>query len=255
MSLLHTKFSAIAHSTHALLNPIGLHKVDRTIEMMQLGADARVVDIGCGKAEVLIRIGTRYGCEGLGVDLNPHFVEAARAAVNQRVPEARIRIVQSEGADAAGTEPWDLAVAMGCRPFGDTYAATLNGLRQLVRPGGLLLVGEGHWTTKPNAEVLSFLDCRAEDQVSHANNILAGVQAGLTPLYACVASEDEWDHYEWRYKAAMERYCDANPEDPDTPVMRERIRGWNDAAQRLLRGVLGFGLYLFQTPGATVERQ
>lgn len=246
---LHPKFSAIAHTNHDVLNPISDAKIERVIDVLRLDERARVLDLGCGKAEVLLRIIERYRCAGVGVDLNPRFIQAARRAASSRVPDADLTLLLGKAEDQALEANFDVGIAMGCRPFGESYDSTLLGFQRHVRPGGLVILGEGFWAEAPSKEALEFLDATEADQATHADNVLLAGKRGMVPLYACVASEDDWDHYEWRYLAAVERYCDANPTDPDTPAMRARIRTWRDAVLRWLRGALGFGLYVFRTPG------
>jgi hypothetical protein len=46
----------------------------------------------------------------------------------------------------------------------------------------------------------------------------------------------------------MERYLDANPDDPDSGAMALRIRAWHDAYLRWGRDTLGFGFYVLLKP-------
>jgi hypothetical protein len=126
------------------------------------------------------------------------------------------------------------------------YHAALRGLTRLVRDGGQLLVGEGYWRRPPDPAYLNFLGAGTDNYLDHAGNIAVGVEEGLTPLYACVSSQDDWDHYEGLYGRAVERYVRAHPDDADAEEMRQRIRQWRDAYYRWGRDTLGFGLYLFQ---------
>ncbi len=64
-------------------------------------------------------------------------------------------------------------------------------------------------------------------------------------LHASVASADDWDEYEWKYSASIERYAQERPDDPDVPAMLARIRRWGDGYLRWGRDTLGFGVYLF----------
>ena len=83
----------------------------------------------------------------------------------------------------------------------------------------------------------------------HADYVAAGEAAGLTPLYAAVSSEQDWDEYAWRYASAVEAFAAANADEPAAAVMRERIAGWRKMYLLEGRETLGFGLYLFGVPG------
>ena len=119
-----------------------------------------------------------------------------------------------------------------------------------TRRGGHVLVGEGYWAKPPAPEYLALLDARRDEFRDHRGNVQAGIDAGLIPLHASVASLDEWDDYEWKYARSIERYAIEEPDDPDVPAMLERIRRWRDGYLRWGRETLGFGLYLFHRPRA-----
>ncbi|MEK1832050.1 class I SAM-dependent methyltransferase [Priestia megaterium] len=63
------KFSSIAHSKHLFSNPISETKINRIIDFLQLEPHARVLDIGAGKCELLIRLVEKYDIEATAVEL------------------------------------------------------------------------------------------------------------------------------------------------------------------------------------------
>ncbi len=97
-----TKYAAIAHAELDVLSPISLSKLDRVIDLLELSPEAKVLDLGCGKGEVLVRILERYGCEGMGAEPVPSFLAAARA-------EAATRL-QPGQASFREVEPWELEI-------------------------------------------------------------------------------------------------------------------------------------------------
>ncbi len=119
-----------------------------------------------------------------------------------------------------------------------------------TRRGGYVLIGEGYWLQPPAPEYLAHLDATDDEFRDHRGNVHAGIEAGLIPLHAFVASSDEWDEYEWKYSRSIERYALERPEDPDVPAMLERIRRWRDGYLHWGRETLGFGVYLFHRPAA-----
>jgi hypothetical protein len=53
-------FTAIAHEGLAFMNPLAEEDVEEMIEALELEPGAHVLDLGCGKAEILLRIVERY---------------------------------------------------------------------------------------------------------------------------------------------------------------------------------------------------
>ena len=48
------------------------------IELLALEPGARVIDLGCGKGELLRRLAARYEIRAVGVDRSPTLLEEAR---------------------------------------------------------------------------------------------------------------------------------------------------------------------------------
>jgi ubiquinone/menaquinone biosynthesis C-methylase UbiE len=241
------RFSTIAHRDHTLCNPLSLEKVDRVLALFDLPPGARVADVGCGKAEMLMRLIERYGCTALGVDSNADFLAEARARAFDRGVAGQLELVESEARDwKPGDQKFDAVLCVGAtHAYGD-LAGTLEALNALVKPGGLVLVGEGYWRKKPDAAYLKVLGAKAKDFTDHAGNVEAGAAAKLTCLYSAAGSEDDFDHYEGLYARAIESHCLENPDDADVEPMRKRIREWRTAYLTYGRDTLGFGLYLFR---------
>ena len=55
---------AIAHDGMDLMNPMPLTKLDEVIDVLALGPAPRVLDLGCGKGELLRRIAARHAIAG-----------------------------------------------------------------------------------------------------------------------------------------------------------------------------------------------
>ncbi len=243
------RFTTIAHRDHLYCNPVSPEKMERVLDLLDLAPYAKVLDVGCGKGELLIRLAERFRIDGLGVDVNRGFLAEARSRMRARVPDARIAWVEGEAASlGAAAGSFDLAAAIGASHALGGYRATLEAFRGLVRSGGRLLVGEGYWRREPPVEYLEVLGASAGEFTDHAGNVARAVEAGLVPLYAAVSSPDEWDHYEGLYNLSVERHLADHPDDPDAGPMAERIRRWRRGYLEWGRETLGFAVYLFQKP-------
>ena len=68
--------------------PTPVPVVDAMLDMAQVGKRDTVYDLGCGDGRIVVRAATRFGCQGVGVDLNPERVKEAKAnAARARVSE------------------------------------------------------------------------------------------------------------------------------------------------------------------------
>ena len=70
--------SRIAHGDLVLYNPLSEAALDEAIALLALPRGARVLDVACGRAEVLRRVAERYEVEPAGYDAEPALVEPRR---------------------------------------------------------------------------------------------------------------------------------------------------------------------------------
>lgn len=231
--------SRVAHGELALMNPLSLAAVDEVVELLDLRAGARVLEVACGRAELLRRIAVRFVVEALGYDSDAATIAEAR----RRAPELDLRV-----ADAPPPGPFDLVVCVASSHALGGLPAALGAMRELISAGGLVLLGEGYWRREPSAEYLEALGGATADELTTYGKLMEACErAGLTPLYASVASERDWDRYEWTLILNAERWAGAHPEDPGARVLRERA---SRARSRLTlsggRETLGFALVLLR---------
>ncbi|MDI1450509.1 methyltransferase domain-containing protein [Polyangium sp. 6x1] len=245
-------FTTIAHATHRYLSPLSPEKAARLIDGLALREGAEVLDVGCGRAGFLLDLVERSPATGLGVDLNGAFLAAARAEASRRGVEARVRFVDRPLLDVVGDAArFDAIVCMGSSQAIGTFAEALRWAHAHLAPGGVALFADGFWRRRPDPGYLEALGGATEDEMNtHAGNTRLAREAGFSVLSTACASDDEWDAYEGRYCAAIERYVDANPTDPAAPAMAARIRAWHDAYVTWGRDTLGFGFYTLLKPAA-----
>jgi ubiquinone/menaquinone biosynthesis C-methylase UbiE len=245
-----TRFSTLAHRDHTFANPVTGTKIDRVLSLLDLEPGHRVLDVGCGNAEVLIRLIERYGVEGVGVDPNGEMLKTGRERAVGRVPPARLQLHELLITEfPVEPETYDAALCIGATHAYNGYVNTLIELKSVVRPGGRILVGEGYWKCSPAPGYLKLLDTSLEELSTHVENVERAVELGLTPLYSVTSSEDEWDHYEGLYRRAIELHVAAHPKDPDAEEFLAISRRWYEGYLRWGRDTLGFALYLFRVEG------
>ncbi len=58
--------------------PTPVAVVDAMLDLAKVGKSDTVYDLGCGDGRIVVRAASRFGCRGVGVDLNPERVKEAR---------------------------------------------------------------------------------------------------------------------------------------------------------------------------------
>ncbi len=202
-------------------------------------AGAEIVDLGCGWAELLLRVVAHEPtARGVGIDSNASALERAERNAEARGLRERVRF---ECGDAAHyVSSCDVAIVVGSsHAWGGTTAA-LDAVAALLPPGGRLLLGEGVWDQPPTAAALAALDATADDFTSLAGLVQRCEERGYRPLHVSTASLDEWDSFESRYCAGAERWLAAHPRDPAVAELRAAVDKHRDCWLRGYRDVLGF---------------
>ncbi len=232
-------------------NPISPEKADGLVRLLGLPEGARVLDAGCGAGEFLLRVVAASGAEGLGIDLDPRCIDEARARA-QRLErgscEFREGDMQAVELPDAG---FDLAICLGStHAFGSgeaAYPGALSVLSRVVRPGGIVLIGEGYWKRPPEAAYLELLGEPIGIYRDHSGNIAFAEKMGLAAVHALVSNDEEWDRFEWaHYRRARSEALGL--EGAESRKKLERARQWRDGYLRWGRDTMGFGFYLFEKP-------
>ena len=232
--------------------PLSPPKADQLIDVLNLSAVDRVLDVGCGSGEFLIRLVEATGVSAVGIDINPDLITQAQQKAAERVPNGAIEFRTADVADGLPGPPFDTALCLGStHAFAmgqDAYPEALIGLQKAVRPGGQILIGEGYWKQHPDHDYVEFIGDPVGIYHSHAENVEFAEKQGLVPLYAITANQDEWDHFEWSHHLEIERGAKGRREEPAVMEALERSRSWRKGYLRWGRDTMGFGYYLFGTP-------
>jgi SAM-dependent methyltransferase len=228
-------YTRIAHDGMAIMNPIPAAKLDEVLALLDLPARGRVVDLGCGKGDLLARVAARYDVDAVGIDRDPKLLAEAPPGINVIVADIE---TWNRGRGA-----FDLVASVGS-------PAQLSSLASLVRPGGLVLYGDGYWRREPSQEYLEALGATRDELEDYAGTIRRAAELGLTPLYAVTASVDDFDRYEWSWSLNGERFAAEHSGEPGVGKFLEWIRGGRRRYLELGgRDTLGFGLFLFRAGG------
>jgi cyclopropane fatty-acyl-phospholipid synthase-like methyltransferase len=184
----------IAERYLEILNPISPEKILTIGRMAGMAPGKTLIDFGCGVAEPLILWAERFGVSGVGIDVRQQAIERAQAKIVRRELADRLQVVQGKGAEY-GFEPgaYDYAACVGATFIWGGYKPALQALKQAVRPGGKLIVGEAYWLkdSVPPELAQSQTDIYSEGWL-----LKTTWEAGLEVEYVVRASPDDWDAYE-----------------------------------------------------------
>ena len=242
------KYYYVTHKYHVVCNPMSIVKLDELFQLLKLEPEAYVLDIACGMAEILTRLAEQFEVSGVGVDISPYCVADAKQKLQERVPDARIEVINMDGANYKPERLFDLTMCIGASWIYQGHRGTLSALKSMTKPNGLVLTGEPFWLKEPSEAYLAAENHTRDMFGTHYENVLAGEDEGLVPLYTMVSNQDDWDRYETLQWYAAEKYAGDNPDDPDVPEIQVRVAHGRNNYLRWGRDTLGWALYLFRKP-------
>jgi len=123
------------------------------LNQLQLGPESTALYIACGKVEFLVKMSELYRIKGVGVDISAYFIQEARKKAMLRVPDALLDFIEIDGKDCKPQDGklFDLSSCIGATWIWNGYKVTLKALKDMTKPGGLL-VGEPFWLKQPENE-------------------------------------------------------------------------------------------------------
>ncbi|GAA1785414.1 class I SAM-dependent methyltransferase [Streptomonospora arabica] len=225
--------------------PLSGERAGRLIRSLGPLAGCRVVDLGCGWAELLLRtLEAEPAATGAGVDLDTDLVARGRANAAARGLADRVELTAGDAAAWTGP-PADAVFNVGAAHVwgGEPEAHTGNALAavsRLLRPGGRLLFGECFWLREPTAAELSAMPVPPGQYRTLPDLVDLALAHGFRLLALSQASLDEWDDFESGHARRWEDWLGENSASPDASEVREKADSHLRARLHSMRETVGF---------------
>jgi SAM-dependent methyltransferase len=236
---------AIRETGRRILNAFSEEKLAALGRALRLPPEARVLDLACGKGEMLSTWARDHGVRGVGVDQSSFFLDEARARAAELGVSDRVDFVEADAGGYVSEEPVDVASCLGASWIASGVAGTIALLRRSLRGGGLMLVGEPFWLRPPDSpDVLAA--CHARDATSYSS--LVGLvdefaALGCDLVTMVLAEEADWDENTSSRWLSIRRWLDAHPDDELAPDFRAELTDGPLSYVRYQREYLGWGVF------------
>src|SRR5512140_2687405 len=142
----------ITESAHRIHNPITPEKLATLGAALRLELGARVLDLGSGSGEMLCTWARDRGIIGTGIDMSQLFTGQAKLRAEELGVTGQVTFIHGDAAGYVSDEKVDVAACVGATWIGGGVAGTIELLKQSLRPGGIILIGEPYWRQLPPAE-------------------------------------------------------------------------------------------------------
>ncbi|MFH0848949.1 MAG: methyltransferase domain-containing protein [archaeon] len=240
------RYHEIAERYRHILNPFSHSKLIRVAHIAGIRKGMQVLDLACGKGEMLCQWARCFGISGVGVDRSNVFLEAARKRAKELSVVDHVEFVEGDAGNyAIETNRYNVICCIGATWIRGSLDGTLQFMQSGVSQGGLLIVGEPFWRQPPLPEeykrMLTSTDLDFRDLAGTLNRIELN---GIEPISMVLANEDDWDRYETANWRSVQEWVHENPKDNDAAKFLEIMRRERETYLRWGRSYLGWGVFI-----------
>jgi SAM-dependent methyltransferase len=198
-------FEALHHGL-TIASPMSSDDVDAVADLLGPKVGDRVLDLGCGTGELLMRMAALAEVSGLGVDLSPWMIAAAhRRAADREL--AKLEWLVGEARNVP-KDSHDIVACLGASWIWHGLPGTIREVAARTRAGGRIAIGDMHRRDDVTAADLA----GAHGPVPGSAEIESMLDAHNIDLIGRVAtSERSWDRYMEETSTAVHAWAAGHP--------------------------------------------
>ena len=235
----------IRFDSHRIINPFTPEKLATLGRAIDLTAGDTVLDLCCGKGEMLCTWARDHGISGTGVDISTASLAAARQRADDLGVAERVTLQHGDASTYVAERPVDVAACIGATWIGGGVTGTIEHLARSLRPGGTMLIGEPFWRAEPpSQEAIEACSATSRDDFDTLPGLVRQFDAaGYDLVEMVLADENSWDRYaaaQWRN---LRIWLDANPDDELAPQLRAELSTRPVLYVQYRRWLLGWGVF------------
>jgi SAM-dependent methyltransferase len=235
----------IRESNHRIDNPLTSEKLATLGEALHLEPGSTMLDLACGKGELLCTWARDHKIGGTGVDISTIFLRSARQRAAELGVADSVTFIHDDASGYVARESVDIAACIGATWIGPGVAGTIELLGRSLRPGGLMLIGEPYWRLDPpDEETVIGSHVNRKDEFRSLPALLAQFrELGWDVVEMVLADQDSWDRYAAAQWLNLRRWLDANPDDELAGQVREELDTAPVQYAKYQREYLGWGVF------------
>lgn len=243
------RFYAIAEADHRYSVPITPEKVLKLGKICQLKSSSRVLDLACGKGEMLCQWAKQYYIKGTGVDNRPDEIHKAMERSDQMKVWSQVNFQMEDPAMYPQEfHQYDVITCLAGSWIGGGWQSTLGLMRTALKSieDGILIIGETFWKQPPTDAVCDALGIQPDVMLDIPKISDHLDEADAVLLQLLVTTPEEWDEYYSGQWTAVQQWLAENPLTADADALRR----WNQHNRQMYlkyeRQYVGWGVFVLQ---------
>jgi SAM-dependent methyltransferase len=217
--------------------PLATEHADALLERLGIKPADRLLDLGCGWGELLIRAVLRADQSVTAIGVDQDAVALARGGERAAELGLETRIAFVPGAAERWSEPADRVVCVGASQAWGGAGQALEALTGLVRPGGRLLFGDGCWERPPTGAAMAMF---GESVLPLAELVALATGIGWRVLTLSTADQREWDEFESTWRLGRQEWLLTQDAGEAAERVAAEVERQLTEYVGVYRGVLGF---------------
>lgn len=219
--------SEALHHSMNICSPMTGADLDAVLGCLDLGPGDRMLDVGCGHGELLIRAAERIAVDATGLDLSPWVLVRAIEESRKRDITGSLSWWLGDGKDLP-RDHWDALTCLGASWIWNGFSGTATAAAARSRPGGVVAIGDLVLKRGCDPAAIAARYGRVLT-LDEQRGILR--EAGFDPFDRIVASDTAFDGYEARVARSAGEYARLHPGEQAERCLADQRR-WTADHQR-----------------------
>ena len=208
------RFHEVSEARHRILNPFTAEKLQLLGRICIGERTVHLLDLCCGKAEMLCTWAVDHDVSGVGVDISEVFLDCGTQRAEELGVGDRVTLVHADAAKYVVEidTQFDIVSCIGATWIGGGLVGTFDLMRPRVKPDGLVLVGEPYWIDPLPAGLGVGVERREFESLPATLDRFES--AGFELVEMVLANQDDWDRYVAAQWLTVDDWLAENPDDP-----------------------------------------